>query len=150
MFSFSKVQYLFSKEEIERILKCVRENEKKTSGEIRIYIESRCAYMDPLLRAHEIFTALKMYQTENRNAVLIYIAYKDRDFALYSDKHIFEKTEQEFWVAQSKMLVRGFYENKKVESLIQCINDVGTQLNKYFPFHGENKNELPDEIVFGK
>jgi uncharacterized membrane protein len=91
-----------------------------------------------------------MYQTVNRNAVLIYIAYKDRDFALYSDKYIFEKTTQSFWDRQSKNLIKGFYEKREAESLIQCINEVGTELHKHFPYNGENKNELPDEIVFGK
>lgn len=150
MFKFSKVQYLFSKEENERILDCVRDNEKTTSGEIRIFIESHCPFMDPLMRAYELFSRLGMQQTADRNSVLIYIAYKDHDFALYSDKNIFEKTTQQFWLAQSKNLVRGFYEKKYTETLIACINDVGAELNRYFPFHGENKNELPDEIVFGK
>lgn len=150
MFSFSKVPYFFSKEENERILSCIRENEAGTSGEIRIYMEKHCPYIDPIFRAHEIFSKLEMYKTVNRNAVLIYIAYHDRDFALYSDKNIFEKTTQEFWLTQSKILVKGFYENKKVECLVDCIANVGKALKEYFPFHGENKNELPDEIVFGK
>ncbi len=150
MFSFSTIKTLFSKEENQRILDCVIENENKTSGEIRIFIESHCVYMNPLWRAYEIFNQLNMYQTVNRNAVLIYIAYKDRDFALYSDKYIFEKTTQSFWDRQSKNLIKGFYEKREAESLIQCINEVGTELHKHFPYLGENKNELPDEIVFGK
>ena len=150
MFKFSKVQYLFTKEENERILNCVRENEKDTSGEIRIFIESHCVYVDPMMRALELFTQLGMYHTVNRNSVLIYIAYKDHDFALFSDKNIFEKTEQQFWLIQSRKMVKGFYEKKYAESLIHCINAVGAELKRYFPFVGENKNELPDEIVFGK
>lgn len=150
MFPFSKVQYLFSKEENERILKCVRENEQGTSGEIRIFAESHCPYMDPMLRATELFTQLGMAKTVHRNGVLIYIAYKDQDFALCGDKNIFEITTRDFWHLQSRKLVQGFYEKKYAESLISCIHDVGAELKKHFPFHGEKKNELPDEIVFGK
>jgi uncharacterized membrane protein len=150
MFLFSKVQYLFSKDENERILKCVRENEQGTSGEIRIFAESHCSYMDPMMRATELFVQLGMSNTIHRNGVLIYIAYKDQDFALCGDKNIFEKTEQEFWQIQSRKLVQGFFEKKYADSLIRCINEVGKELQKHFPFHGEKKNELPDEIVFGK
>jgi uncharacterized membrane protein len=150
MFSFSKVQYLFSKEETETILRTVQENEKGTSGEIRIFIESHCSYMDPIYRAYELFTSLKMYDTEHRNAVLIYIAYKDKDFALCGDKNIYEKTTDKFWREQSRKLAKGFHENRKAESLITCIQEIGAALKTYFPFHGENKNDLPDEIVFGK
>lgn len=150
MFSFSKIQFLFSKEENETILKAVQEAERYTSGEIRIFIESRCAYMDPIQRAFELFTSLKMYDTVNRNAVLIYIAYKDRDFAFYGDKNIFEKTTEVFWKQQSQKLAMGFQENYKAASLIACIQEIGKALTIHFPFHGEQKNELPDEIVFGK
>ncbi len=150
MFTFSKARFLFSKDENEAILNCVRENEKNTSGEIRIFIESRCAYVDPLHRAYELFKHLHMADTVHRNGVLIYIAYRDREVALCGDKNIFEKTEQAFWSAQSKKLIKGFYEKKYCESLIRCINAVGSELQRHFPFHGENKNELPDEIVFGK
>lgn len=150
MFKFSKARFLFSKEENEAILNCVRENERKTSGEIRIFIESRCSYMDPLQRAYELFTQLGMSKTVHRNGVLIYIAYRDHDVAICGDKNIFEKTEQAFWTRQSKQLARGFYAGRYTQSLIECINATGRELQHYFPFHGENKNELPDEIVFGK
>ena len=137
-------------EEIENIMQSVRANEKNTSGEIRICIESKCAYMDPLHRAQEIFQELKMYNTANRNAVLIYIAYLDRDFCLFGDKAIYEKTSPNFWYTESRKLGLAFYEKQFVKGLIRCIEQIGAELTQHFPHHGENKNELPDEIVFGK
>lgn len=150
MFSFSKIQYLFSKEENMKILNSVRSNEAKTSGEIRIFIESKCTYVNPMMRAQELFHAYGMYKTEDRNAVLIYIAYKHKDFALYCDKEIFAKTTQSFWTEESKKLALGFYQKNYCACLIDCINNIGTQMALHFPFDGENKNELPDEIIFGK
>ena len=150
MFSFSKIHSLFTKEETEIIIKSVMDAEKDTSGEIRIFIENHCSYMDPIYRAYEIFSSLKMHDTINRNAILIYIAYKDKDFALYSDKNFYEKTTEKFWSQLSHQLAKGFREDRKVESLVSCIQEIGRALTTYYPFHGEQKNELPDEIVFGK
>lgn len=150
MLSFFKPKLLFSDTEMAGILNCVRESENNTSGEIRIYIEEKCAYVDPILRAQEIFTSLKMQETENRNAVLIYIAHKDHDFALICDKALFEITTQAFWSHQSALLAIGFAEKKYTESLSNCVTAIGEELKKHFPFHGDNKNELPDEIIFGK
>jgi len=56
-------------------------------------VESRCRYVDPLDRAAEVFANLKMEQTDARNAVLVYVALKDRQLALLGDKGIHEKVE---------------------------------------------------------
>ena len=44
-------------EEIEkRVAAAIAEAEKKTTGEIRVFVESHCEYVDPMDRAKEIFT----------------------------------------------------------------------------------------------
>ncbi|MBL7774142.1 MAG: TPM domain-containing protein [Chitinophagaceae bacterium] len=149
LFRTSKSNKFLSKQETEQIMACVRANEAGTSGEIRICIEGHCSYMEPLHRAAEIFRNLKMYETEHRNAVLIYIAYKDQDFALYGDKAIIEKTESVFWNEQSKKLALAFFKEEYVLGITSCVEAIGVILKTLFPLHGENKNELPDEIIFG-
>ncbi len=139
-----------SNEETEQVLKCIRENEQSTSGEIRIFIESHCPFMNPIDRAKELFSKLKMYNTVDRNAILIYIAHKDKDFALFADGAIFEKAPHLFWKEESRRLSYHFFHNQYVEGITDCIANVGTQLKKQFPWEGEKKNELPDEIIFGK
>ena len=77
--------HFLSEKERDTILSAIKSAEAKTSGEIRIFIESRCKWTDTIRRAEEIFIQLKMTKTEFRNAVLIYIAYKDREFAIFGD-----------------------------------------------------------------
>lgn len=139
-----------SKEETGQILESIRLNEQSTSGEIRLCIESHCSFMDPVLRARELFYGLKMYNTTDRNAVLIYIAHKDRDFAIFGDGAIYQQVEASFWKAETKRLAYHFFHHKYKDGITQCVNQIGIQLNKYFPWEGEKKNELPDEIIFGK
>ncbi len=150
MFFFRNNKPFLSAEETEQIMACIRENEQSTSGEIRLFIESRCKFINPLERVRELFYQLKMYETTDRNGVLIYIAHKDKDFALFGDKSICDKIEADFWNIESKKLAGHFSRQDYANGIIVCINHVGAQLNHFFPWEGEKKNELPDEIVFGK
>jgi uncharacterized membrane protein len=142
--------YFLTKEEIERITNAIRSEEATTNGEIRLCIESRCKYTDPMDKVRELFCQLKMNNTENRNAVLIYIAYKDKDFALFADKGIYEKVDTTFWQQETKRLSYHFHLHHYADGLIKCIDQVGKQLQQHYPQVGIKKNELPDDIVFGK
>ena len=42
--------------------------------------------MDPLDRAAEIFWSLKMDHTQHRNSVLLYVAIRDHQFAIFADQ----------------------------------------------------------------
>ena len=46
--------------EQKQIIAAIQAAEQRTSGEIRVFVESRCRFVDPLDRATEVFAALKM------------------------------------------------------------------------------------------
>jgi uncharacterized membrane protein len=124
---------------------------KQTSGEIRIYIESKNPYVNSLDRARELFFSLKMNETKERNAVLIYLAMKHREVALFGDEGIHLRAGQAFWEEEVKKMLIIFSNQEIVNGITQCIATIGSVLSKEFPFDGlTDKNELPDEIVFGK
>ncbi|HNO55769.1 MAG TPA: TPM domain-containing protein, partial [Chitinophagaceae bacterium] len=79
---FRKKNKFFTDEEHHAFVKAIRHAEKMTSGEIRLYIESKCKKTDPLTRAARIFYKLKMQKTEHRNGVLIYVATTDKKLAI--------------------------------------------------------------------
>jgi uncharacterized membrane protein len=140
----------FSSEENARIVETIRNAERTTSGEIRVYIESRCRFVDPLDRAAEIFWTLKMDHTVHHNSVLLYVAMKDHQFAIFADKGIHEKLGNEFWRKEVEKMSRHFRENHYLDALVLVINDIGTALQTHFPYDpNADKNELPDDIVFG-
>jgi uncharacterized membrane protein len=147
---FKSAKSFLSKTENDEVIKSIQQNELNTSGEIRIFIEQQCSYVNPIDRAKELFLNLKMYETLHRNAVLIYIAYEDKDFALIGDNEIFKQASGHFWEIQSKLLAQSFHVKNYVEGIINCVNAVGQELHTHFPSTGELKNELPDEIMFGK
>jgi uncharacterized membrane protein len=105
MFSFFKKKSALDSDSQTRVVACIKEAESKTSGEIRIFIEPHCSYVDPLDRAREIFTNLGMEKTVERNAIIIYIALQDRQFALFGDKVIYEKAGgAAFWAKAAQTL----------------------------------------------
>lgn len=152
MFPFSrKRNNFFTPEENERVIAAIRSCENRTSGEIRVYVESRNKYVDPLERATEVFTGLQMHLTHHRNAVLLYVAVKDKEVALFGDQGIHEMVGTEFWNEEVKHMLQYFKENKLAEGIEHCVRHVGEVLSEKFPYiHTEDRNELPDEIVFGK
>jgi uncharacterized membrane protein len=151
MFSLFKKKQLFSPEENSGIVDCIRKAERLTSGEVRVYIESKNPFVDPLDRASEIFFSLKMDQTEHRNAVLVYIAANHKEFALFADQGIYEKAGRDFWNSEAAKMIRHFSRGDLAAGIMQCVTDIGNVLQAAFPFEpADDKNELPDEIVFGK
>ena len=133
------------------MVKAIRQAEKSTSGEVRVFVESRCAWMDAMDRAAEIFFSLKMDQTEQRNATLVYVALKDRQLAVFGDEGIHKKVGTEYWNRLVADMLSDFKGEQYGKGIAECVIQIGNALQTYFPYNNEtDKNELPDEIVFGR
>ena len=147
---FLRKKEFFSFQEKENILEAIRNAEQQTSGEVRIYVESRCRFVDPLDRAAEIFWGLKMDMTQDRNGVLVYVAMKDHQFAILADQGIHEKVGQAFWNQGVEVMKRHFKQANAAEAIVNVVKDIGNALHIHFPYDRQSdKNELPDDIVFG-
>lgn len=149
MFPFKKKE-LFTEDEKARIVQAIRQAERLTSGEVRLFVESRCTYVDPMDRAREAFLSLGMEKTKLRNGVLLYIAMRDHQFAILGDQGIHEKVGNDFWQQEALLLKNHFSGNRIVEGIEVCVKEIGESLYHYFPYESGDQNELPDDIVFGK
>ena len=146
-----KTDDYFSSEEKEKILSAIQKAEQTTSGEIRVYVEKRCRFVDAIDRAAEVFYSLKMEQTVYRNATLIYVAFKDRQIAVFGDEGIYAKTGKEFWNEAVKKMIKNFNRENYTQGIVEVIEQIGAALSHHFPYDAAtDKNELPDDIVFGK
>jgi uncharacterized membrane protein len=152
MFSFlRKKKIFFPEEETRMIVKAIRHAEHQTSGEVRVFVESRCSWMDAIDRAAEVFFSLKMDKTDQRNAVLVYIAIKDRQLAVFGDEGIHNIVGTEYWNKVVGEMLASFNTNNYGEGISNCVIQIGQALKTNFPFNRDtDKNELPDEIVFGR
>ena len=151
MLSFFKRKDFFSPDERARIIDAIRVAEMQTSGEIRLFVESRCKYVDPVDQASEIFWRLKMDQTVERNGVLIYVAIKDHQLAIIGDEGIHQRVGSQFWDKEVVNMLKHFQDKEFVAGIVAVVEDIGDALRTHFPYvTSTDKNELPDDIVFGK
>lgn len=151
LFPWQKQSDFLAHDEQEMVLQAIREAEKQTSGEIRVYIESRCRFVDPMDRASEIFFGLQMDRTQDRNGVLVYIAVKDRQLAIWGDSGIHQQVGPEFWQKEVKQMIDEFHSDHFADGIAKVVTEIGEALKTHFPYDGvKDKNELPDDIVFGK
>ena len=151
MFSIFKKKEFFTPEEKQQITEAIRRAEKMTSGEVRLFVESKCSYMDAIDRAAELFFNLQMQNTNDRNAVLIYIAMKDHQLAVFGDEGIHKKVGNEYWNTEVKKMITNFNRKNYAQGISEVVEDIGEALTKHFPYNNDtDKNELPDDIVFGK
>jgi uncharacterized membrane protein len=150
MWPFKKKNF-FSPADNEIIVQSIRDAEKETSGEIRLFVEHKCRFLDPLDRAKEIFAHLKMENTQHRNAVLFYVALTDRQLAIFADSGIHQAVGEQYWKDVVEHILVFFNKENYPLGIKECILKIGEALQSYFPYDAAtNKNELPDEIIFGK
>ena len=143
-----KASDFLTKEQQQAIVEAIAEAEKQTSGEIRVHLEMSCNE-DVLDRAVKVFEKLGMHKTRERNGVLIYIAIRNREFAIIGDAGINAKVPPGFWEETKNTMISYFKEEKYAEGIIHGIRSAGEHLKKYFPYCQDDVNELSDEISFG-
>lgn len=136
----------FSKEEEELIVKAIGESETKTSGEIKVHIDSFC-FGNPFKKAKKIFLRLNMQHTKSRNGVLIYIATLSKKIAIIGDEGINNKVPSNFWDELIKDLSTNF-RTKRADVLTSNIIKCGEQLSKFFPLEDGDTNELDNSISY--
>lgn len=148
---WQKKKDFFTEAETQQLVAAIQQAEKQTSGEVRLFVESHCRFMDPVDRAREVFLQLAMDKTKERNGTLVYIAFADHQLAILGDEGIHQRVGQQYWEEEVAKMIREFKSEHVIEGICQVIADIGAALRHHFPYDSEtDKNELPDEIVFGK
>lgn len=136
-----------SPEQEEKIIDAIKRSEKLTSGEIKVHIEKKCNG-DAYKKAVEVFNRLKLYKTEKRNAVLIYVASDSHKFAVIGDVGVNKMVNTEFWNEVVNSMLVHFKENNPAEAIIKGIEKTGQLLAEYFPYQKEDLNEIDNNISF--
>ncbi|MCA1741061.1 MAG: TPM domain-containing protein, partial [Bacteroidales bacterium] len=128
-----KASTFFTREQQEAIVRAIGEAEHATSGEIRVHIETSCK-ADVLDEAAWLFRKLGMHRTADRNGVLIYLALKERRFAIIGDTGINAMVPPGFWDIIRDHMNQRFSEDLFTEGLTEGIIMTGEQLKEHFPY----------------
>lgn len=145
-----KAEDFFTIQEKQTIVAAIKKAETMTSGEIRVFIESKCSFVKAIDRAIELFDKLDMHKTEERNGVLVYIALKHRQLAIFADEGIYNKLGANYWQKELDNLIHHFKKDDYAQGIANVVLEIGETLQQHFPYDDRGDvNELSDDIVFG-
>lgn len=142
---------IFTKDEEARIMETIRVAEQNSTGEIRLFVEDFCMRDSPVERAEEVFQLFGMFNTRQRNGVLLYLAEKSRHYAVWGDVGIHQAVGNSFWEAEKRVLHEHLQQGRAAEGVCLTVQQIGERLRRHFPADAStpNDNELPDEIIYG-
>ena|ERR1700712_308246 len=131
----------------------IKAGEATHSGQIRFVVEGALDGA-PLFRdqparerALDVFSKLRIWDTEHNNGVLIYLLLADRDVEIIADRGIDAKVGAEGWENICKAMEAEFSAGNFARGAIGGIEAVSQLLAGHFPKHGTGRNELPDAPV---
>jgi uncharacterized membrane protein len=131
----------------EKIVDAIRAAERVTAGEVKVHVEARCPGGDAYKRAADLFARLGLTKTRDRNAVLIYVATRDRKFSILGDSGIHEEVGSAFWSDAVQRMKVAFARGAFGEGIAGAVQSVGQRMAKKFPRKADDVNEIDNEIT---
>lgn len=142
-----KLEDFISKEGQQSIADAIARAERHTSGEMCVHVTPRCRG-DVMKRAMSKFNQLELYKTKRRNAVLVFIAYQSKKFAILGDYAINRAVPGDFWDSEKDTLLQYLKAGKPVEGVCEVVEHIGNRLAAFFPAEREDENEISNEVTF--
>jgi uncharacterized membrane protein len=130
----------------------VAKSEREHSGEVRFAVEpgldtsALLAGESARERALEVFSLLRLWDTDERNGVLIYLLLADRDIEIVADRglNIVQPAE---WEAICKTMEQALRRGQFQTALVDGVQAVSRMVARHFPRRAGDRNELPDRPV---
>jgi len=147
------VRRAFPKAALNAIEDAVRVAEQTHRGQIRFAVEHS---LDPVDlwrgetardRALDVFSQLRIWDTEHNNGVLIYLLLADRDVEIVADRGVHAKVGADRWERICQTMEAAFRQGDFQGGVVRGIQDVGELLQRHYPADGAQPNELPDRPV---
>jgi uncharacterized membrane protein len=129
----------------------IRAAEARTSGEIRFVIETAlepfaaARGFAPRDRALDVFAQFRVWDTELRNGVLIYVLVADRDVEILADRGAAALIPPADWEAAARRMEQEFRAGRYREGAIAGVAAVGGLLERHFPARARDRDELPNQ-----
>jgi uncharacterized membrane protein len=143
----------FSVAVLKDIEMAVKQSERQHRGELRFAIENALAPiwawrgMSARQRAAEVFSNLRVWDTEENSGVLIYLLLADREVHIVADRGIARRVPQAEWDAVAQAMQKAFRLGDFRRGSLEGIERITTMLAIHFPPGTENPNELSNKPV---
>lgn len=143
----------FPRTTLEAIERAIRQSESRHGGELRFAIET-CLDLRRLRegvsarqRAEEAFAALRVWDTEANNGVLIYLLLADHDIEIVADRGYHGRVGADEWTAVCEAMEREFRAGRFEAGALAGIAATTELMARHFPPTERDRNELPDAPV---
>lgn len=148
-----QVKRAFPRRSLTAIEQAIKASEAAHVGEIRFVVEGALDGT-PLFkgqsareRAIDVFSQLRMWDTEHNNGVLIYLLLADRDVEIVADRGIHAKVGSGEWGTICRKMEAAFKQASYEGGVVSGIQAVTQHLKEHFPAVRNDRNELPDKPV---
>jgi uncharacterized membrane protein len=144
---------IFTPKVLGRIEQAIQAGEATHSGQVRFVVEGALdgaplfRNQSPRERALDIFSRLRIWDTEHNNGVLIYLLLADRDVEIIADRGIDSRVGSAGWENICRHMEREFRAGLFEHGVIKGIEQVSRLLAQHFPKQPGGTNELPDAPV---
>lgn len=95
-------------------------------------------------RAIEVFSRLRVWDTEQNNGVLIYLLLADRDVEIVADRGLASRVPQADWENICRRMEVAFGQGQYQAGLLIGIEEVSRRLAAHFPAVAGGEDELPN------
>ncbi|CAN7792076.1 TPM domain-containing protein [Caballeronia sp. LjRoot34] len=145
------VDRAFPADTLRAIEKAIQESHNAHIGQIRFAVEGAlhiAALLDGMLareRAIDVFSELRVWDTERNNGVLIYLLLADHDVEIVADRGVHARVKPREWEAMCRQMEADFALGKYQTGVLRGIEQVTTLLKRHFPPQQEKPDELPSK-----
>ncbi|BBE50269.1 hypothetical protein OYT1_ch0702 [Ferriphaselus amnicola] len=148
-----QVRRRFPKDSMARIEAAIGQSEHTHMGELRFAVEAGLDWPELVTgtsahqRALQVFSDLRVWDTEHNSGVLIYLLLADRDVEIVADRGIHTRVGAASWEAICHDMEAHFRSGAFEQGVLHGIAAIASLLQQHFPAQGKNPNELPDHPV---
>jgi uncharacterized membrane protein len=147
------VHLRFPKATMQAIEDAIATEERRHDGELRFAVEAALPLADLIAgtsaheRAIELFSRLRVWDTEQNAGVLIYLLLADRRVEIVADRGIHARVGATAWEAICGAMQREFAQRRFEQGAITGVRAISDLLATHFPPRGVNPDELPNRPV---
>ncbi len=143
----------FPADTLAAIGRAVTEGEKSHRGQVRFVLEAELTTgqlwtgVSARQRAIDVFSLLRVWDTEENNGVLVYLLLADRKVEIVADRGIHRHAGDERWRAICREIEHHYRKGDFLTGSVTGIQKISAELAFYFPAKGEHANEQSDAPV---
>ena len=139
---------------LNKIEEAIKLSENQHFGEIRFAVESSLSFFElfqetPCFeRGVEVFSELRIWDTEHNNGVLIFLLLADKKVEIIADRGLNKKISKDEWLQVCHLMEQSFKQDEFEAGVLSGIDEITKKLIQHYPSgNKDNLDELSNKPV---